>query len=100
MSELLKALNNLPPVKPKKHFVKVDGKNFEVSLQKKLEIMKVGEDNYMVQGQDIVKKPKLKFRTRFSKLKTVKIGYKFHGEDIHWPIETVEGGQAWVIEQE
>ena len=45
--ELLKALRNLPPAKEKKHFVNIEGKKYEVSLQKKLEIMKHGEENYI-----------------------------------------------------
>ena len=50
MSELLKALQNMPPVQEKKHFATIQGVEKEVSLQKKLEILKHGEENYMLKG--------------------------------------------------
>ena len=39
MSAIFKALANLPKREPKKHFVTVDGKEIEVALEKKLEMI-------------------------------------------------------------
>ena len=96
MSDLFK-LVKVP--QPKKHFVTIDGKEIEVTLQKKLEIMKHGEDAYML-NPDIVLRPKPKAKTRYSVLKKAEKGYAFQDGDIHWPTDVVEGGETWLIEYE
>ena len=45
-------------------------------------------------------KPKPKAKTQSSILKQAQKGYVFQDDDIHWPIEIVKGGKAWLIEQE
>ncbi len=96
MSDLFKLVKVQPP---KKHFVTIEGKKIEVSLQKKLEIMKHGEDEYML-NPDIVLRPKPKAKTRYSVLKKAEKGYAFQDGDIHWPNAVVEGGETWLIEYE
>lgn len=104
MSELLKALRNLPPKKENKHFVTIEGKRYQVNLQKKLEIMRNGEQNYMIKpakfGPEILLKPIPKATTEYSVLKKADKGYSFLDGDIHWPNAVVENGDAWLIEQE
>ena len=46
MSELLKALQNLPPLKPKVFTVNIEGQSVVVSLEKKKEVMMHGEEKY------------------------------------------------------
>lgn len=107
MSEIFKALNNLK-VKPiKKHFVEVEGKQVEVSLDKKLEIMSRGTQHYTLSYADgktevIVKPPKVpKAKTQYSELiSSPHKGYVFLDGDIHWPIGIVDGGKAWLLEYE
>jgi hypothetical protein len=104
MSELLKALQNLPPQKVKKHYVTIQGKQYQVGLQKKLEVMRNGEENYMIKpakfGPEIILKPQTRPKTQYPVLKTVTKGYFFHDGDIHWPNAVAEGGEAWLIERE
>ncbi len=100
MSELLKALQNLPPIPEKKHFVTIEGKKIEVSLAQKLKIMQHPEEDYMLKGEEIVLKPKPKPKTRYPILKKATKGYVFQDGDIHWPNAVVEGGETWLIEQE
>ena len=104
MSELLKALQNLKPVEEKKHFVTIQGKQYQVSLQKKLEILKTGEENYIIKptksGTEIVIRPIPKPKTRYSVLKKAQKGYSFEQGDIHWPNGIVENGETWLIEYE
>lgn len=97
--ELLKALLNLPPAKEKKHFVNIEGKKYEVSLQKKLEIMKHGEENYIFKDNELKIKTQ-KAKTRYSVLKQGTRGYSFEQNDIHWPNDIIDGGEAWLIEYE
>ena len=97
--ELLKALRNLPPQNPKKHFVTVQGKKYEVTLKEKLEMMKHGEENYIrIDGKFEIPKPKAK--TRYSTLKQSTKGFSFEQNDIHWPNDIVNGGSVWLIEYE
>lgn len=100
MSEIFKALANLTKKPDKKHFAMVEGKEVEVSLDKKLEMMRHGEENYMFKGEDIVLRPRPRPKTQYSVLRKAEKGYVFQDGDIHWPIDTVEGGEAWLIEYE
>ena len=100
MSELLKALQNLPEQVVKKHFVNIDGVDIEVTLQKKLEIMRHGEDKFVIKGNEIVLKPKPKAKTTYPILKQAKKGYSFEQGDIHWPNNVIDGGEVWQIEYE
>lgn len=100
MSSIFEALRNRPKKEPKKHFVSIDGKQIEVSLAKKLEIQKHGEQNYMLEDQQIVRRPVKKIKSKFTKLLKADQGYHFLDDDIHWPTQIGEGGKTWQIEYE
>ena len=100
MSAIFKALANLPKREPKKHFVTVDGKEIEVALEKKLEMMRHGFDQYMMEDGKIVLKPVPKIKSKFKKLVDVDKGYHFIDDDIHSPEKIDKGGKAWRIEYE
>lgn len=101
MSELLKALKSLPQKPKKVHTVTIEGQSLVVSLERKLEVMKHGEDAYMWKSPtDIVLKPKRKPRAKYPVLRTAKKGFIFEQGDIHWPNGVVENGEAWLIEYE
>ena len=89
-----------PPIK--KHFVTIDGKRIQVGLHKKLEIMRNGEENYMLKpakfGPEILLRPPKKKTSRYSVLKKADKGYSFEQGDIHWPNAVVKGGDTWQIE--
>ena len=101
MSELLKALQGLPPAPKKVHTVTIQGQSLVVTLEKKLEVMRNGEDAYIWKSPtEIMLKPKPRSRTEYPVLRKATKGYKFEDGDIHWPNAVVEGGEAWLIEQE
>ena len=50
MKELFRALDIQKNNKVKKHFVKIQEKEVEVSLEEKLEIIRNGESNYILEG--------------------------------------------------
>ena len=101
MSELLKALQGLPPVPKKVHTVTIQGQSLVVTLEKKLEVMRNGEDAYIWKSPtEIMLKPKTKPKTQYPILKKATKGYVFQDGDIHWPNAVVEGGETWLIEQE
>ena len=52
------------PIKQKKFFVKVEGKDFEVSLEKKKWAIMHGEDNLIIKDGEIALKPPPKLKTR------------------------------------
>jgi hypothetical protein len=97
MSELFKALETFKKV-AKKHTVIVNGQEFDVTLQKKLEIIQHGADNYTVKDGSIVLKSRPRPGVVYPVLKKSDKGYIFHERDIHWPVEIVDGGESWVIE--
>ena len=51
-------------VKPKKHFVNVEGSEIEVTLQQKLEMMKHGYDRYRLENGKPVLKPIPKLKSK------------------------------------
>ena len=85
----------------KKHFVTIEGKEFEVSLQKKLEIIQHGEESYTIEDGEVVKKKPRAIKSKYRKLlKTEGKGYQLYDGDAHWPEKVVEGGLTWQIEYE
>jgi len=101
MSEFLKALQGLQPLPKKVHTVTIQGQSLIVTLEKKLEVMKNGEDAYMWKSPtEIILKPKIKPKTQYPILMKATKGYLFQDGDIHWPNAVAEGGSAWLTEQE
>ena len=100
MLDLLKAIKESGPEPDKKFFVTIEDKEVEVSLAKKLEVMKHGEGAYMWKGDTFVLKPKPKIKTTYRTLQKDKQGYDFVNGDIHWPDQIVEGGYTWQRESE
>lgn len=101
--ELLKALSSMPAVQKKKHYVTVQGKKYAVPLQKKLEMMRHGEEKYVVRDHKdgpVFEIPKPQAKTRYTTLQTAERGYSFEQGDIHWPNAVVDGGATWLIEYE
>ena len=94
MPGFFEALNNLPQPKVKKHFVTVDGKEYEVSLKKKVWALEQGENNLIVKDGEIVRKPIEKF-LRYPTLQKAETGYFFESDDIHWPKKIAEAGVTW-----
>lgn len=83
------------PIKQKKFFVKVEGKDFEVSLEKKKWAIMHGEDNLIIKDGEIALKPPPKLKTQHRTLIKADRGYFFYDNDIHWPNEIAEGGVTW-----
>ena len=103
MNELLKALANLPPVKKKIHTVTIQGKTIEVSLEKRLEILKAtnGEDGFILDGDKIILKPvEKKSKRKLATLKKDKTGCHFYNGDPFWLERIAEEGYTWQIESE
>jgi len=100
MPGFFEALANLPEPKPRKLFVTVDGVEHEVTYDKKMWALRYNEEELMIKDGEIVLKPKPKPKTQYSVLKEAKKGYVFQDDDIHWPTGIIEGGKAWLIEQE
>ena len=88
-------VNISDPIKQKKFFVKVEGNDFEVSLEKKKWAIMHGEDNLIIKDGQIALKPAPKPRTKHKTLKKAEKGYFFQCDDIHWPNEIAQGGVTW-----
>jgi hypothetical protein len=100
MDELFKAISSLAPQKKKIHTVNVQGKELEVSLEKKIEIQRAGEDAFILQGDEIVRKPIVRASRKLAELKKNEIGCHFYDGDPFWVERIAEEGYAWQIESE
>tara|TARA_R100001460_G_scaffold55699_2_gene95165 strand:+ start:1136 stop:1447 length:312 start_codon:yes stop_codon:yes gene_type:complete len=103
MSDIFASWRNYkPPVK--KHFVTIDGKKIQVNLEKKLEIMRHGEEKYMIKpakfGPEIKLRPRQKTKRVFTTLANKKNGMNFLDNDPCWVEGTTEEGYEWQIESE
>lgn len=81
MQELFKAFANLPKQSVKRHFVKIQGKEVEVSMNEKIEIIRNGENNYILQGGKPIRVEKKIDRTVFPEIENLK-------SDPFWPTES------------
>jgi hypothetical protein len=101
MPGLFDALKNMPKREPKKFFITVQGKEHEVSLEKKLWSQQHGEDNLILKDGEIVVKPAPKPMTVYPvHWKRQKKDIIFEEGDIHWPNKIAEGGVTWQTESE
>ena len=99
MPGFFEVLQNLPEPAVKEFSINVQGKEYEVSLKKKKWAIEQGEENLIVQDGEIVRKAHEPY-ARYRKLVKADKGYYFEDNDIHWPIDIVEGGVTWQIESE
>ena len=88
------------PIKQKKFFVNIQGKDYEVSLEKKKWVIMHGEDNLIIKDGEIALKPAPTPRTKHKILKKAEKGYFFQCDDIHWPNGVKDNGETWLIEYE
>lgn len=79
----------------KRHFVEFEGKNIEVSLEKKIEILHNGIENYILENNEFVLKSKVKTQRTYTELRKDNKGYAFLDSDPYWPADIVEGGYTW-----
>jgi hypothetical protein len=100
MPGLFEALGNMSKREPKKFFITVEGKDYEVTLAKKQWALQKGEGNLMVKDGEIVLRPTPIAKTQYSTLKEAEKGYVFQDDDIHWPTAIADGGKTWLIERE
>ena len=99
MPGFFEALENFKPIE-KVHTVTIQGQSVVVTLEKKLEVMRHGEDSYMWKtATEFVLKPPPKILPQYKTLKkTEEKGYNFYDNDPFYPKEIVEGGFKWVRE--
>ena len=81
MQELFRALDIQKNNKVKKHFVKIQGMEVEVSLEEKLEIIRNGESNYILEGMTPVKVEPIIDMNVFPEIEDLK-------SDPYWPRES------------
>jgi len=100
MPGLFEALGNMSKREPKKFFITVEGKDYEVTLEKKQWARQHGEENLMIKDGEIVLRSTPIAKTQYSTLKETEKGYVFQDDDIHWPTAIADGGKTWMIERE
>ena len=94
------ALQNLPEPKAKKFFLNVEGKEYEVPLEKYIWGRDLGMENLMIKDGEIVRKPRRSVTAKYPVLQQADKGYFFEDNDIHWPSKIADGGVTWQIKSE
>ena len=101
MPGFFEAIGNLPPIKEKIHTVTIQGQSIVVTLEKKLEVMRHGEDAYKWKSQtEFVLKPRSKIGVVYKNLRKADKGYNFYDNDPYYPKDIVEEGYTWQINPE
>jgi hypothetical protein len=101
MSGLFEALEKLQNNNSvKKHTVKIGDHEVEVDLNMKLQIIKNGEDKYMLEHGKVVLRPIVRKDRRFPELRNDAEGYHFYDNDPYWVEYIGEEGFTWQIESE
>jgi hypothetical protein len=99
MPGFFEALENLQKRK-KSHFVEIGGRQVEVSLDKKLEIIRKGVENFILKDGKIPPKPRRLGTRRFPVLENKEKGYVFYDNDPYWVKEITEEGYTWQTRSE
>jgi len=91
------ALANFKP-KKKVHTVTIQGQSIVVTLEKKLEVMKHGEDAYMWKtNMEFVRKKRIPVEQRQPLMYKADKGYKFYKKDPFWVKNIGKEGYVWQI---
>jgi len=95
MPGFFEALGNFN-TKKKVHTVTIDGQSLVVTLEKKLEVMRNGENAYMWKSPtEIALKPQPKILAQYKSLQRKDRGYIFYDNDPYYPKEIIDGGFSW-----
>ena len=91
------ALANFKP-KKKVHTVTIQGQSIVVTLEKKLEVMKHGEDAYMWKtNMEFVRKKRIPAEQRQSLMHKAGKGYTFYKKNPFWVKNIDKEGYIWQI---
>ena len=98
-SNFLEAANNFKN-REKKHFVTIQNKTVEVTLEQKLEVMKHGEHRFHWQGDRFVLIPRPTYAgTKYAQWQDVEEnGYSFVDDHMYWPAERGQRGKDFRYE--
>ena len=101
MSGFFEAMNSIEPPKEKVHTVTIAGQSIVVTLEKKLEVMRNGEDAYMWKSAtEFVLKPKPKVGIQYPQLQKADKGYDFYDNDPYYPKDIIAKGFTWQTNSE
>ena len=97
MPGFFEALRNFKP-KKKVHTVTIQGQSIVVTLEKKLEVMKHGEDAYMWKtNMEFVRKKRIPVEQQQPLMYKADKGYKFYKKDPFWVKNIGKEGYVWQI---
>ena len=98
MPGFFEALENFKPQKRQPYVVTIEGLSIVVSLERKLEIMRAGEDAYMWQKGEVVKKKRIPAEQRQPLMYKADKGVKFYKKNPFWTTGHNREGFEWKIE--
>tara|TARA_X000000950_G_C13696864_1_gene570471 strand:- start:390 stop:689 length:300 start_codon:yes stop_codon:yes gene_type:complete len=99
MTAIFEALKNFQPKKVPKPTVTIDGQKIEVDEKMFREIIKHGEDCFILKNGKIEMKPMTKNMKGYPVLKaSSEKGHHMHDGHPYWPDSFKEGGYTWQTE--
>ena len=91
------ALENFKSKERKPHVVTIQGQSIVVSLERKLEIMQVGEDAYTWKNGEVVKKKRIPAEQQQPLMHKADKGYTFYKKNPFWVKNIDKEGYKWQI---
>ena len=97
MPGFFKALENFKPQKRQPHVVTIEGQSIVMDLERYLEIIRAGEENYTWQKGKVVRKIRTPVEQRQPLMHKADKGYKFYKKDPFWVKNIGKEGYVWQI---
>ena len=91
------ALKNFKPTPKKVHTVTIEGQSLVVSLERYLEIIRAGEENYTWKNGEVVKKKRIPAEQKQPILQKESKGGKFYNQNPFWVKSVGKEGYVWQI---
>ena len=97
MPGFFEALENFKPQKRQPHVVTIEGQSIVMDLERYLEIIRAGEENYTWKNGEVVRKKRVPVEQRQPLMHKADKGYKFYKKNPFWIKNISKEGYIWQI---
>ena len=97
MPGFFEALENFKPKERKPYVATIEGQSIAVSFEQHQEILRVGEENYMWQKGEVVRKKRIPAEQQQPTLHKADKGYTFYKKNPFWVNNIDKEGYTWQI---
>jgi len=97
MPGFFEALENFKPQKRQPHVVTIEGQSIVMDLERYLEIIRAGEENYTWEKGEVVKKKRIPVEQLQPLMHKADKGYTFYKKNPFWVKNVSKEGYVWQI---